>query len=122
MKTLQILLSVTNLPAMMLIVAGWLPGISESSAAEGIAVNHIVEIRQFEFVPASISIQTGDSITWVNRDLVPHTATAPSNAWNTGLIASGARHTLLFKAAFEIEYFCLYHPSMIASLRVTQSV
>src|SRR5687768_16670336 len=46
---------------------------------------HVVEIRGFEFEPAILQVSAGDTVTWINRDLVPHTATA-GKEWDTGKV------------------------------------
>ena len=47
---------------------------------------HIVTITNFQFVPAEITVNVGDTIKWINQDFIPHTATADDNSWDSKLI------------------------------------
>src|SRR5690606_33799554 len=48
------------------------------------AGKHVVEMREFKFVPARVEAAVGDTIVWVNKDAVPHTATDSAAAWDSG--------------------------------------
>ena len=37
---------------------------------------HTVKIEGMAFVPATLEVSVGDTVEWINEDLVPHTATA----------------------------------------------
>ena len=80
-------------------------------------VVHTVEIRELVFVPASIKVKPGDTVTWVNRDIVPHTASAIDGSWNTGLIARNETKSIVITSDTATLYFCQYHPSMQAQLK-----
>ncbi len=79
---------------------------------------HVIEIKQFVFSPGTLRIHVGDSVTWVNRDIVPHTATATDNSWDTGEIRANESTTVLMNKASVPEYFCRFHPSMKAELQI----
>lgn len=84
-------------------------------------VTHTVEIQQFKFDPATLDIKVGDSIKWINRDLVPHTATASDESWDTGLIKTNESKTITFEKNTVDSYYCFYHPVMKASFKFTLS-
>jgi plastocyanin len=78
---------------------------------------HVVEIRGMAFQPEVLELALGDTVVWINRDIVPHTATAEgSDAWDTGILASGdsARYVPLVAGA--ATYVCRLHPTMRARL------
>ena len=81
--------------------------------------HHTIEIREFEFSPPSIVVEVGDRITWINQDIVPHTATAADGSWDTGEIAANARAELVVRASFGESYYCRFHPSMQAALETS---
>ena len=58
----------------------------------------------------------GDTVTWTNKDLVPHTVTAAGAGVESGNIAPGGTWKLVVKRPGEIDYLCRYHPSMKAAL------
>lgn len=72
---------------------------------------HTVEIRDLAFVPDTVRATPGDTIVWINRDIVPHTATAGS-AWDSGPIDAGAEFRMVVPDDVGAEYVCAYHPMM----------
>ena len=92
-----------------------LPGIAR--AHDG---THEVEvgIARFAFDPVRVEVLVGDSVTWTNADLAPHTATAKDGAWDTGTLDKGGRARITFDAPGEYPYFCAYHPHMKGSVVV----
>lgn len=79
---------------------------------------HTVNIKDLLFTPSDLSVNIGDRIIWVNKDLIPHTATAKSDVWDSGEITTGnSWQTDLAKAGI-INYICAYHPSMTARITV----
>jgi len=75
---------------------------------------HTVELRNFGFSPASVAVRPGDEVVFVNRDAVPHTATADDRAWDTGNIAAG--DSAVVKVRDAASYKCRYHPTMTGTL------
>lgn len=78
--------------------------------------NHIVRITQFRFVPQSLSVKLGDRVTWVNDDIVPHTASAEDDSWDSGELGATEAGEILITEASAGPYFCRFHPSMRARL------
>jgi plastocyanin len=78
--------------------------------------SHVVAIAGFEFAPSRITVAVGDTVTWVNQDIVPHTASAPAGGWDSGTIASKGRWTVVVREAGRVEYQCALHPSMKGTL------
>ena len=52
---------------------------------------HIVEIRDFGFHPERTLISPGDTIVWINRDIVPHTVTAGDGSWGSWAVRERAK-------------------------------
>lgn len=88
----------------------------ESDASEGQRV--VIEIRSFEFVPARPAVKAGDVVVWKNKDIVPHTATAKDESWDSGEIASGGEWQMIVTADMLADYYCIFHPTMVASLDI----
>ncbi|HET6161522.1 MAG TPA: cupredoxin family copper-binding protein [Dongiaceae bacterium] len=78
----------------------------------------VVEMRQIQFMPAEIEIVAGGAVTFVNADLVPHTATANDKSFDTGLLRKGERKELTFPKAGEFPYACKFHPHMTGRIVV----
>ena len=77
---------------------------------------HVIVISGSQFSVISDDINTGDIVTWVNEDIIPHTATALDSSWDTGHINSGESKSITINDNTFKNYFCVYHPSMQASL------
>jgi plastocyanin len=69
-----------------------------------------VEIRQFKFAPDEIAIPAGGTVTFINLDLVPHTATAES--FDTGSLRQDERKEIVFPEAGTFPYYCKFHRHM----------
>ena len=80
--------------------------------------SHKIEIAGFVFTPQTIEVQRGDSITWINRDIAPHTATGSDGSWDTGIINMGESKTIVVSSDRELSYLCIYHPNMKAEIVV----
>lgn len=71
-----------------------------------------------EFRPAELRVDAGDTVVWVNRDFVPHTATAPDSSWTSPPLAEGERWSMVAPSADAGRYLCVFHPVMEARLIV----
>lgn len=69
------------------------------------------------YIPAEASAKVGDTIEWVNKDILVHTATAINGDWNV-TIAPKKTERLILKKAGTIEYFCRFHPNMKGRIAV----
>lgn len=78
---------------------------------------HVVEIRQFAFLPETVSVSPGDTIRWVNRDPVPHTATASNGSWDSGRLEAESEWVMVVGGAAAGDYVCAYHPNMKATVQ-----
>lgn len=71
-----------------------------------------------KFTPARLEVASGDTVTWTNRDLVPHTVSAAAAGVESGNIAPGASWKYTARRSGTIGYACRYHPGMRAALVV----
>jgi plastocyanin len=73
---------------------------------------HAVEIRTFVFGPDTIRVRLGDTVSWTNHDLFPHTATAEGGEWDTGAITENKAGRWVPERRGSHPYVCAYHPTM----------
>jgi len=70
------------------------------------------------FIPYQVSINVGDTVTWVNDDTAAHTTTSgtnpdgPSGVFDSSLVLAGSSFSFTFNEAGTYEYFCMVHPWM----------
>ena len=91
-------------------------GLREGREAPPAPRRHVVEIRSFRFEPGRLAAAPGDTVVWINRDMVPHTATADDRGWDSGELASGASWSRVVPAGGLGEYLCSYHPTMTGAV------
>jgi plastocyanin len=82
------------------------------------AATHTVRIEGMKFQPERMEIRAGDTVTWVNADLVPHTVTAAARSIDSGSIAPNGKWTHVVRGRGEIDYICRFHPTMKGKLVV----
>jgi plastocyanin len=82
---------------------------------------HRVTIEGLRFVPADVVAAPGDTVVWVNRDLVPHTVTARDESWDSHGLAANATWEIHVSDSTAGEYFCRYHPTMHGRLVIRRS-
>lgn len=106
--------------ALIAFLIGMSPAVWEavSGAGDIKAVTHQVRIEKFRFIPDTLTVREGDSIEWINLDIAPHTATANDRSWDTGRLNKDQSMTITFDEAATVEYLCLYHPAMRATITV----
>jgi len=75
--------------------------LSPVKAGDTLNQRHVVEIRNLEFTSKELTVAPGDTITWINYDLVSHTVTADNESWDSGLIgAQGQWETVVLTGCF----------------------
>jgi plastocyanin len=99
-------------------VLAFAAAVALSPAATAAGKAHQVTIEGMKFVPERIEAAAGDSITWVNRDPVPHTVTNAANSLESGTIAANGKWKYVVRRKGEIDYVCRFHPGMRGTLAV----
>ena len=82
------------------------------------SVTHQVAIKGFEYAPAKLAVQSGDTISWTNHDIVPHTATGSAPGLNSGSMDSGKAWRYVATTKGTHSYKCAFHPTMVGSVEV----
>ena len=94
-----------------------MPPAAESAPA---AQANTVMIDNFAFAPATIMVAAGTTVTWVNRDDVPHTATSSEmpRVFDSGAMDTDGKYSFTFKTPGRYAYFCAVHPHMTGTIVV----
>lgn len=113
----------TQLVSMVMAVAVTIaPCMMSASTVEYSVKKHVVEITDLEFVPNTIHVRPGDMITWVNRDIVPHTATSVDGSWDTGVINQDESKSVVVSLNMTSAYLCRFHVNMSATVVLADRV
>lgn len=76
-----------------------------------------VTIDKLVFSPDAVEAKVGDTIEWLNKDVISHTATV-KGGWEV-MIPPRKSASLTLKAAGTVDYFCRFHPNMKGRLLVS---
>jgi len=79
---------------------------------------HTVVMQSMEFRPAALTVSSGDTIVWVNKDIVEHTATSAAAGFDSKMIRPGQSWKYTIRTRGDVAYVCTYHPTMKATLKV----
>lgn len=79
-----------------------------------------VEIVNFAYEPATLEVSAGTTVTWTNMDSADHTVTFDDDSVDSGNMANGATFEHTFDSAGEFAYHCEIHPTMTATVTVTE--
>ncbi|WP_206957260.1 cupredoxin domain-containing protein [Trinickia acidisoli] len=89
-----------------------------TGAEPAYASTYIVTIEQMHFAPPTVIVHRGDSVVWVNKDLVAHTASTNAKGFDSGSIAPEASWRYVASRSGRYPYQCLFHPTMHGTLIV----
>lgn len=86
---------------------------SGSGGAGSGASGNAVDIKDFNFVPATLTVKAGTKVTWTNSDSAAHTATADvDGGFDTDKLEKGAKGSVTFKKPGNYAYHCDFHAYM----------
>ena len=87
--------------------------------AAGPAKSEIVTIEGMQYTPATVTVDPGQIVEWVNKDLFPHTVTV-DGVFDSGDIPPEGKWRFTPRTAGEYTYRCSLHPTMKARLIVRE--
>ena len=76
------------------------------------------QVTQF-YMPVNASVPKDSSVTWTNKDIAPHTATADDGSFDAGTINPGSTASAMITGQGTVPYHCNIHPWMHGSLQVS---
>ena len=76
-----------------------------------------ISMENLVIAPAEATAKVGDTIEWINKDVLAHTATARNGDFD---VTTPPKKTVtsVLKKAGHVEYYCRYHPNMKAVLTI----
>jgi len=79
------------------------------------ATNHVVDQKGKTFIPHSLKVKVGDTITFKNSDPFAHNAYTDdvNNEFDIGMQGSGDDVRVKIKAAGKFDVECAIHPNML---------
>jgi plastocyanin len=71
-----------------------------------------VKIDNFSFGPGTLTVPVGTTVTWTNRDDIPHTVVSTEGAFKSKVLDTDEKFSFTFSKAGTYPYFCSIHPKM----------
>ena len=90
-----------------------LPARAQSAAANGISIDN------FTFNPPTLTVKAGTTVTWTNKDDIPHGIASASNAFTRSkALDTDDSFSFTFTTPGTYQYFCYIHPHMTGTIVV----
>ena len=77
-----------------------------------------VKIDNFSFGPGTLAVAVGTTVTWTNRDDIPHTIVSSDAVFKSKVLDTDEKFSFTFSKAGTFPYFCSIHPKMTGKVVV----
>ena len=81
------------------------------------AEDTVIHIDNFTFEPAQLTVKVGTTVTWQNRDDIPHLVVS-AGKFRSKALDTNDSFSFTFTAAGDYKYFCSLHPHMTGMVKV----
>ena len=79
----------------------------------------VLSIDNFTFTPQTLTVKAGTTVTWINRDDIPHGIASSNNAFKkSGALDTDDSYSFSFTTPGTYQYFCYLHPHMVGLIVV----
>jgi len=113
---------ITGLAAALVLGMGVLGTGQKSSVASAQEKMSTMEVKidNFSFGPVTLTVPVGTTVTWINRDDIPHTvvSTDDSKTFKSKVLDTDEKFSFTFSKAGTYPYFCSIHPKMTGKVIV----
>jgi plastocyanin len=82
------------------------------------AANAEVKIDNFVFGPQTITVPVGATVTWTNKDDIPHTSVSTDGVFKSKVLDTDEKFSYTFTKAGTYPYYCTIHPKMTGKVVV----
>jgi plastocyanin len=77
-----------------------------------------IVIKDFMFVPMSLTVKAGSTVTWANKDDEPHTVVSDTGLFRSGAVDTDETFTFKFDKPGTYHFTCSIHPQMVGTVVV----
>lgn len=95
------------------------PSASAPGSAPPAVSGTAVSIDDFAFVPATLAVRRGDTVTWTNHDAEPHTVAANDGSFRSSAMGADGTYSFTFATPGTFDYVCTIHPFMHGTVVVS---
>ena len=96
-----------------------LPGMAQSASPATQANANTVSIDNFTFTPQTLTVKAGSTVTWTNKDDIPHGIASDNNAFKKSkALDTDDAYSVSLTTPGTYKYFCYVHPHMTGTIVV----
>ena len=123
LSTLSSLLVLLSVVSMIAIAPSAFADVTVTNAA-GSSTPGCEDTADGCFIPSTVTIEVGETVTWENNDTAAHTASGGSaedgltGPWDSSLIMAGGSYSYTTDTVGSFDYMCMVHPWMTGTLIV----
>ena len=88
------------------------PCLAEEANNAGAGPVATVTMDHNTFIPGEITVVPGTTVTWVNKEGMPHTVVDLNKGFRSKILAKDASFSFTFATAGDYDYLCSIHPNM----------
>jgi plastocyanin len=99
-------------------IAGVRTGATRVAASAPAPETTDVKIDNFTFGPVDLTVQAGATVTWTNRDDIPHTVVSTDKVFKSKVLDTDDHYSFTFASPGTFTYFCSIHPKMTGKIVV----
>jgi plastocyanin len=77
-----------------------------------------VRVDNFTFNPDTITVPVNSTVTWVNKDDIPHVIASTDRVFKSKALDTEDKYSYMFAKAGTYEYYCSIHPKMVGKVVV----
>src|SRR6267143_5782939 len=115
-KTIALLCAISCLNLSAFALAGDMKDADSTSSKQ-----NTIEIKDFAFNPQTITVKSGQTITWINRDEEPHTVVSVEKQFKkSSALDTDQSFTIVAGSPGTYSYFCSVHPKMTGTIMVEE--
>jgi plastocyanin len=92
------------------------PGVTANGQGSGADAE--VKIDNFSFGPQELTVAVGATVTWTNRDDIPHTVVSADGVFKSKARDTDEKFSYTFTKAGTYSYYCSVHPKMTGKIVV----
>lgn len=108
------------LPSLQVLLLGAMAAVVSYAAPAGDAQagSTIVMAKDFMFAPTSLTVATGSTVTWTNKDDEPHTVVSEGGLFRSAALDTNESFSFRFDRPGTYRYMCTIHPRMLGTIVV----
>jgi plastocyanin len=77
-----------------------------------------LEVENYSFLPKSVAVKAGTTVTWTNEDNTPHTVASSTKLFKSKALDTTDSFSYTFTTPGVYQYFCSLHPFMTGTVVV----